>query len=843
MADGVYPIEISEYYGLNTKESKALMPKGFCTAINNIDLSSPGIAKVRGGSETINDFTPSLGNGALELDGNGAYLSIPDDAAFDLGQVATGGIWSIECFVYVEDLTHNNVIFSQITDSSNYILGYIDVNGAIQFRIKASGSTVVTMSTAASAILEETAAHVVFVENGNNYAIYVDDTSAATATDADRPANYTGAFEIGRLNVAGSYDYFEGWIDEFRILTTTSSTTVPTAAYTSNANTALLLHFEGYDNSTTITDSSSNGHTVTANGNAKLHVGLMPFTPKRIWNYFKASAGTNKIMGNGGECVFTMENTGRWNVIATGSTIGETIDGITFGDVFYMGNGEDANLATDDGTDTRQMGITAPSFTPGVATGAAGALTGDYYYKVSYYNSTTGHESNGSTMSAVVSPSSEKVNLSGLTASSDSQVDKKRIYRTTAGGAIFFYLAEIANATTTYEDNIADSALGTTECPSHNDVPGPFVFWEEWDGRIWGVRKYSTKVEFSNDEYLTPAGTGLPEESFDPDNYLETQALIYGIKRAPGEVNQLWLHTSKGVMKVTKSYVPDDPYNEPTMLISGWFAVSHYSIQNVYNRQWFIAQDGKQMSCDPSGKMRYESYFIEPTLSSGNLAQFEKCQSVHYKNGTKNQYRLIYPESGETTPTAMLVANYLQLTPPDMGGDRHPCWESHDIEASCIGIVPDGDEKSILYTGHSSGAIKKQDTGTNDDGEAISWELTLGYMRVDKVPYTSYFPLFFIAFFNPLGNYSFSMRTNFDFGSTGGQTYQITTQVISDVLGVSFILGQSRLASSGMLQKISQRLGGDFNYISLSFTGQEVDEVMELNNIIMLFKRVEGERV
>jgi hypothetical protein len=52
-------------------------------------------------------------------------------------------------------------------------------------------------------------------------------------------------------------DYFNGYIDEVRVSNVFRGTTVPTSAFTNDANTFLLLHMDGANNSTTFTDDIS----------------------------------------------------------------------------------------------------------------------------------------------------------------------------------------------------------------------------------------------------------------------------------------------------------------------------------------------------------------------------------------------------------------------------------------------------------------------------------------------------------------------------------------------------------------------------------------------------------
>lgn len=123
------------------------------------------------------------------------------------------------------------------------------------------------------------------------------------------------------------------------------------------------------------------------------------------------------------------------------------------------------------------------------STGAAGNLNGDFTYIVTHYNSADGSESAADTQisgsgGGFVQPASQKVDLSALPLSSDPQVNKKKIYRTKESGAIFYFIAEIDNSTTTYTDNALDATLVT----AYNTLlgtPAASRFAFVHDERVW----------------------------------------------------------------------------------------------------------------------------------------------------------------------------------------------------------------------------------------------------------------------------------------------------------------------------------------------------------------------
>jgi hypothetical protein len=116
--------------------------------------------------------------------------------------------------------------------------------------------------------------HIAIVRNGNTWYTFIDgDSKSKTLEDGAYTADLGSSYSQG-LRIGFRTDYpLNGYVDEFRISTNvryTSNFTPSTTAFTSDANTTLLLHFEGAENSTTFTDSGITGHTITPNGDVKI---------------------------------------------------------------------------------------------------------------------------------------------------------------------------------------------------------------------------------------------------------------------------------------------------------------------------------------------------------------------------------------------------------------------------------------------------------------------------------------------------------------------------------------------------------------------------------------------
>jgi len=128
-------------------------------------------------------------------------------------------------------------------------------------------------------------------------------------------------------------------------------------------------------------------------------------------------------------------------------------------------------------------------------------LYGDYKYLVTFYRSGDYPcESNPSPESTEVTAEGQKVGLTVLPVSTDPKVNYRRIYRTTAGGAIFFWLIDMEdNSTLTYTDDIHDDSLGD-EVSYDRGVPKTGTLYEVWDNRLWiaGNEEYPMMVFYTN---------------------------------------------------------------------------------------------------------------------------------------------------------------------------------------------------------------------------------------------------------------------------------------------------------------------------------------------------------
>lgn len=186
---------------------------------------------------------------------------------------------------------------------------------------------------------------------------------------------------------------------------------------------------------------------------------LMPVNVKYLANF----AGAN----------WRKKDAGSWSSVSTNANCSfDTSHQTQFaqiGTLLAIAGGRPARWH-DGATEIERVGYPAPSSAITFST-AAGGLSPQYGYKwmFTYYNSTTGKESDWSPISADSgAQTSKQFNLTITTASPNSSADKKRIYRTLDGGDTYYFVTDIAIATGSYSDNTADASLGV-EAPTQYD--------------------------------------------------------------------------------------------------------------------------------------------------------------------------------------------------------------------------------------------------------------------------------------------------------------------------------------------------------------------------------------
>jgi len=197
-----------------------------------------------------------------------------------------------------------------------------------------------------------------------------------------------------------------------------------------------------------------------------------------LHRFYKMATSSKEFIVSCNTSLYKLSETTPWGATALTGCPALTADSDTyfadFANHCYIVNGAN-DMMKYNMTNVRTDGITVPG-APTYNTTIDGSLTaGTYYFKYTFVDE-DGYESNGGTASAAMTAAATpndgiKINIA---ASSDAKIAKRRIYRTTVGGSIYYYDGEVADKDTlTYSSTISDAdiSLKSVLHTDHNAPP------------------------------------------------------------------------------------------------------------------------------------------------------------------------------------------------------------------------------------------------------------------------------------------------------------------------------------------------------------------------------------
>lgn len=386
-----------------------------------------------------------------------------------------------------------------------------------------------------------------------------------------------------------------------------------------------------------------------------------------------------------------------------------------------------------------ELGLTAPSTACSGAPGAAGVLTGAYKYKYVFV-SPTGAKSNASPASAVVNPAAQQVNLTLIAVNGDTaeNTSAREVYRTAAGGEVYYFVTTIAdNVTTTYTDNTADTALGPRLIEEREKPPSGLRGFVEYAGSLYGY------VENGHDLLYTQVNEPEAWGAFNTEPIVPGDG---GPITGLGKINDLVvfkrrsIHLWQGIPGMFRRLQRSAKVG----------CVAHRTIRNVElpdggDVLFFLSQYGPYAFDE-------ERYYdisreIQPIFSGRdanhifNASQGEKC-SAEYDQQTK-KYFLSICVNGATDPNLLLVYDVYA----EAWSRREPFYvASLTTQTQSTGLeqVLAGDSRSDVTNGGFTFHLDVSDSwfGGDYEGEYITaWnhlgfpdqEKTLRYISLDLI--------------------------------------------------------------------------------------------------------------
>ena len=268
------------------------------------------------------------------------------------------------------------------------------------------------------------------------------------------------------------------------------------------------------------------------------------------------------------------------------------------------------------------------------------------------WGATTGHALNDVYSIAikaykVTATAGQSVTLTDIPVSSDAQVDQRKIYRTLANGARYYWLATIDdNTVTTYKDGHPDSYLGSRMGEDKDILPN-CKFAEWWDDRLWVLDATNNIAYYSEIDY--------PEE-FDTDVRFITFRQQFADDECTGMIaykDALYIFKRKAIYIVLKQ--PGGTYGR-YLITCDVGCVAPWSIVEANNTLMFLSYRGwEQFNGYETTPMRL-SVQVSRTLDTIIQGVHDKITSIHASQ--YNEVWLSIPNHG-AYESVTIVYNYV----------------------------------------------------------------------------------------------------------------------------------------------------------------------------------------
>lgn len=362
-----------------------------------------------------------------------------------------------------------------------------------------------------------------------------------------------------------------------------------------------------------------------------------------LFRFYKIDTSTKYTLAVCDTVLYKLANSDPWGgtSIKTGLTTGADMHFTDFANRCYFCNDNDG-LFKFGKTDSvvRSVGITAPAAKPtGTAGGSGGSLgVGDYKFCYTYVDE-DGYESNASPLSDAITLASGEVVTLTIVNSSDAKIVSRNIYRTSVGGAIYYYDGEVAdNTTTTYESSGADSALGTQVKTKHDTAPtSPQIPY-----------KRGNRIFLGDDDNLCISHLGDVE--YFPALWFQKTTDRRKIIGIVEQMSKLIVFTEDAVNVLTGK---DEDNFQFGKVYFGDGCIATRSIQNISNYIIFLSFNGL-MAFNGSEIAEIDAKLNKYLRDNINYAAADTSCSCYYDD----KYILSYPKGSATYPTESIYFDY-----------------------------------------------------------------------------------------------------------------------------------------------------------------------------------------
>ncbi len=389
-------------------------------------------------------------------------------------------------------------------------------------------------------------------------------------------------------------------------------------------------------------------------------------------------------------------------------------------------NSPSRNLMLTSTLDLILLAPAKPATAPTTALGVAGVLTGAYQYAVSFIrldaSSNVITESAMSPLSTSLTASADKIELTAIPTSTDTNtVTGRRLYRTLSGGTILYHLADITNNTaTTYSDNNADASLSILPEQAHrtNEIPGTnaadtyqLVNITAWKNRLWGT---TDNPRAKDDVVFTEDGLAYRWEGSDGINTLvaspkgqESHGVVGFIARR----DQLGVVKRSGLWQITGD--SDLSFRIIQISFNRGGLLSQRSVCVINDRAFYLGPDGVN-HWDDGGVTSLSDQTVRPWFATDRYFERDEFPNSFAKyNAIRNSYELHLVEADETVSQVWVSFNLDT-------GRFYGIHRTTLTDLTCAAYVENENGVPRVLLGSSTGQVYQLDPDTFHDGTATA---------------------------------------------------------------------------------------------------------------------------
>jgi len=312
-------------------------------------------------------------------------------------------------------------------------------------------------------------------------------------------------------------------------------------------------------------------------------------------------------------------------------------------------------------------------------------------------------------------PCHQKVTLSSIPTSSDSQVDQRRIYRTLPGGTAFYLMATINdNTTTSFVDNVSDGLLGAA-MSEENDVPPLGKFVEFFDDRVW--------IGDADENIIYYSKTNIPD-AFDTDKKFVSVRRGESDDQLTGIVDYksyLYAFKRKSIYMIRKK---QGGYYGRYEVCDDFGCIAPWSLQSTFGLLTFVSDRGWEIFNGCQAYTILWSMAIKKTLDTIDKSGSKLDLIIAGPNRSNNEIWLNIPDRTGGNSAITCVVNYFKNAFYTFGFHKTP---------SCFMEARDTNKVLKNYVGTRDGYLYEAESGTNDGGTNID-----AYVRTSWLTFPRY---------------------------------------------------------------------------------------------------------